>query len=639
MDDPRATADEDFPPLERELREGEAWLIRLRWAVGASLVWGSFVGLPLVEFQLPYWPLTAVGLAVLAYNVVLWQLRRRSADTARSRHGAVHLQILLDWVALAATVLLTGGITSPFSIVFVFHLIVSALLLSRWAQWLLTAAAVLLMGLAALLAGRGVLPKIAALPEPGSAPRHALDTWVALLCLFVSTTYIASTIMGRLRRQGAALERSERSLKRAYDGMLALHEIGQLVNSTLEMNEVLSLIAEHAARLLNGHASTIRLLDRTGTTLELGGAFGLSAAYVQKGAVRVENSRVDAEALAGGVIQVFEVAADPRFQYPGEAQREGLRSVVTGPMRARNRTLGVIRVYTREPRVFTEQEETLLLNLANLGAVAIENARAYGELQAVDRERVWFARTTHHQLRSPLAAVQGAIDALEYAGPLNDLQRELVGRARRRVQDAFDTIRDLLDLAAAQRLEAPAAREPVRLEAALARVIETTQERCKAKGLAFRAAFATAGRGVKATPQDLERIFANLLDNAVKYTRAGSVSFSARSQSGWLEAIVDDTGIGIAEEDQPRIYEGFFRAATAKETGEVGTGLGMSVVQSLVRRLGGTIALDSEVGRGTTFTVRLPDVAIGASPELAAAPAAAGSRPAPSRVVTIHGFE
>ena len=105
-------------------------------------------------------------------------------------------------------------------------------------------------------------------------------------------------------------------------------------------------------------------------------------------------------------------------------------------------------------RAFGEQEEHLLLNLANLGAVAIENARAYGDLQRLDDERVWFARTTHHQLRAPLAAVQGTIDALGFAGPLTATQQDLVSRARRRIQDAFDTIRDLLDLAAPQRVEA-----------------------------------------------------------------------------------------------------------------------------------------------------------------------------------------
>ena len=123
---------------------------------------------------------------------------------------------------------------------------------------------------------------------------------------------------------------------------------------------------------------------------------------------------------------MLDVAEDARFQYPEEARREGLRSMLSCPMRAKNRTLGVIRVYTGEPRDFSEQDQQLLMNLANLGAVAIQNARRYSDLQALDKERVWFARTTHHQLRAPLAAVQGALDAFPFAGPA---QRDAAGPA------------------------------------------------------------------------------------------------------------------------------------------------------------------------------------------------------------------
>ena len=249
----------------------------------------------------------------------------------------------------------------------------------------------------------------------------------------------------------------------------------------------------------------------------MAGSYGLSDAYVNKGPVDVENSVVDADALEGRVIQALDVTDDPRFQYPDEARREGLRSMLSCPMTAKNRTLGVIRVYTADVHAFSEQEEHLLLNLANLGAVAIENARSYGDLQRLDQQRVWFARTTHHQLRSPLAAVQGAIDALEFAGPFTGTQKDLVSRARRRIQDAFDTIRDLLDLAAAQRVEEASEPEPTRLADAIGRLLEGVQERCRARGLTFASDLDLAECGVRVAPADIERIFGNLLDNAVKY--------------------------------------------------------------------------------------------------------------------------
>jgi signal transduction histidine kinase len=445
---------------------------------------------------------------------------------------------------------------------------------------------------------------------PVESRGRLLELWTALAGLYLVTTYLATSITARLREKEDALSRSERSLEVSYHGMASLYEVGQLVNSTLDVNEVLDLIGRHATWLLNARAASIRLLDATGQTLTIGGSFGLSRSYLDKGPVDVENSLVDAEALRGRIVQVPEVADDPRFQYPGDARREGLRSMVTCPMRARHRTLGVIRVYTAEPHDFTEQEQQLLMNLANLGAVAIENARDYSNLRALDQERVWFARTTHHQLRSPLAAVQSAIDALAFAGPLNAAQQDLVLRARRRIQDAFDTIRDLLDLAAVQRVAPAAVEEPVSFGDALARLLESTRERCAAKGLEFVVDVPPASCRVRIAAGDLERIFGNLLDNAVKYTRCGRVALTARCASGgWLDVAVEDTGIGIEPGARARIFDAFFRSAAAKATSEMGTGLGLSIVEKLVTRLGGTIAVESEAGHGTRFVVRLPGLA------------------------------
>jgi signal transduction histidine kinase len=215
---------------------------------------------------------------------------------------------------------------------------------------------------------------------------------------------------------------------------------------------------------------------------------------------------------------------------------------------------------------------------------------------------------THHQLRSPLAAVQSAVAALSFAGALSETQQDLVARAKRRIQDAFDMIRDLLDLAAAQRIEEPASLPPVQLEESLMHVIEAVQERARAKGLELIESVDLDEGRVRAAPADLERIFSNLLDNAIKYTARGSVSIHASRCPEGLEVAVQDTGIGIAKEDLARVFVGFYRSAAAKATGEVGTGLGLSIVQTLVARLGGTLTVDSQPGKGTTFTVHLPAV-------------------------------
>jgi signal transduction histidine kinase len=598
-------------PLERELRERVAWFIGLRRLAAAAMVLGTWGATAFLDLGLSPLPLYAVGLAVAAYNLVFRALSQRPdlLATAGAYQRLVYAQIGLDWVALGFLIYLTGGIRSPVVLGFAFHLIIGAILLPRLACYLQAVLASLLVGLLLLLeiqAGWPVAPVY-------SAPLVLEDgvyRWLVISAFFAVTAFLTTSIAVPLRRKEEALFASEQALDRAYGEAEALYRVGQAVNATLELDRVLGLIAENAARLMGMKACSIRLLDGRGEHLRVGAAYGLSQAYLDKGPVETGRSGLDAEALAGNVVQVAEAAVDPRFQYPEEARREGIRAVLCAPMQAKGRSIGCIRVYSAEPHRFSKAEENLLLNLANLGSAAIENARAYAELQALSEERAWFARVTHHQLRAPLAAVQGMLDALRYAGPLSDKQGDLVERGRRRVREMLELIRDLLDLAAAQRPRPDQAAAAVPLLDSLARTLETVRDRAAHKGVLVQLDLPDPEVAVLAEAGDVDRVFANLLDNAVKYTpRGGSVTFAARRDGDRVEATVSDTGIGIVAEDQERIFGGFYRSQAAKESGEVGTGMGLSIVRQLVQRWGGELTLSSASGEGSRFTVRLPAAA------------------------------
>jgi signal transduction histidine kinase len=397
--------------------------------------------------------------------------------------------------------------------------------------------------------------------------------------------------------------------------MEALYQLGQSVHATLDFKETLELIAENGARLMGMKACFIRLFDDSGKKLYIGGSYGLSEDYINKGPVEIDKSLIDKETLAGVVVQVLEVAEDPRFQYREEAKKEGLRSVLCVPVSAGSRVLGVIRVYTDHPHHFSEREQQLLLNLANLGATAIENARSYSDLKALNEQRVWFARMTHHQLRTPLAAIRAILDALPYAGSLNAKQQDFIDRGRRRLQDSFDMIRDLLDMAAAQRPGEELEPEMVDLSEALTRAIESARERARAKGVTFNLNVLDQSVSVSGNSADINRIFSNLLDNAVKYTsEGGKVDFNLTLDGEILRADVRDTGIGIPESEQERIFEGFYRTQEAKASGEIGTGLGLSIVKRLVERWGWGLFLESQPGEGTVFSVTFPNFKTGKSP-------------------------
>jgi signal transduction histidine kinase len=594
-------------PLDKELQERLHWFTRLRWVAGIAILAGIGLGPPILGIRLPLVPLGLVALAVLSYNLILHLARHWIAATPPRALQAIFFQIGLDWAALTLTVYLTGGIVSPVSLIFGFHLIIGAILLSRRVCYFLACWASLLLGALALMpVPAGYLTSDSVLWCLAADSGIALHLWVGLTLFFLVTTYLATSITAQLRTKEDALTRSRHALDRSYQEMESLYNVGQLVNSTLDLDEVLRLIAENTTRLFGARACSLRLFDRSGKKLSIGASFGLSQAYLDKGPVETEKSSVDSEVLKGTTIQVHEVSDDDRFQYRDEARREGLRSMLSCPIRVKKRTLGVIRVYTGEPHVFTEQEQRLLLNLANLGALALQNARTFTELQALDKEREWFARTTHHQLRAPLAAAQGAIEAISFAGPLNEAQQDLVARARRRIQDSFDTVRDLLDSAAAQRFQETDALEPVPLVESLRRVLDTAREQARNKGLSFDEELDGEDCLLQAEVGDLEKIFSNLLTNAVNYTLSGRVAFGVRRVDEWIEAWVQDTGIGIEPAEHERIFNGFYRTAAAKATGVVGTGLGLSIVARLVKRIGGTIAVESAPGKGSRFLVRLP---------------------------------
>jgi hypothetical protein len=384
----KVASDHVLLPLDKELQERLHWFTRLRWVAGIAIVIGVGLGPPLLGIRLPFLPLLLVALAVLSYNLILYLNRHWITATPVRARRVVYLQIGLDWAALTLTVYLTGGIVSPVSLIYGFHLIIGAILLSRRTCYLLACCASLLLGALALMTVRvGYLTSDSVLWCLATDSSIAIHLWLGLTLFFLVTTYLSTSITTQLREKEDALIRSGQALDRSCQEMESLYDIGQLVNSTLDLDEVLKLIAENTTRLFGAKACFLRLFDRSGKKLSIGASHGLSQAYINKGPVETEKSPVDSEVLKGMTIQVLEVSEDPRFQYREEARAEGLRSMLSCPIRVKNRTLGVIRVYTGEPHVFSEQEQRLLLNLANLGALALQNAHTFGEMQALERER------------------------------------------------------------------------------------------------------------------------------------------------------------------------------------------------------------------------------------------------------------
>ncbi len=162
----------------------------------------------------------------------------------------------------------------------------------------------------------------------------------------------------------------------------SLYEVARVINSSLDPTTVLEKIAEHVTLAMEAKACSIRLLDKQGKRLLVGAAYGLTRGYLRKGAVEVEKSGIDQEALAGNKVAIRNACTDPRFQYPEKAKEEGIASVMVVPLMVEDRAIGVLRVYSATCRDFTPEETEFLTAIANLSAIAIENARLHQALKA-----------------------------------------------------------------------------------------------------------------------------------------------------------------------------------------------------------------------------------------------------------------
>jgi signal transduction histidine kinase len=209
-----------------------------------------------------------------------------------------------------------------------------------------------------------------------------------------------------------------------------------------------------------------------------------------------------------------------------------------------------------------------------------------------------------HDLRTPLTRLRGSAE-MALAGP-PDLERyrEALADCVEEADRVLVMLETLMDISEAESGAMPLAREQVALSEVAERAGDLYRDAAEAKGVALRVA-AEERAVVWADRVRLEQVVANLVDNAVKYTPAGgTVTLTVGSRNSEKLLIVQDTGIGIPAEEQPRIWERLFRGDRSRA--ERGLGLGLSLVKAIIEAHGGTVAVDSAPGRGSTFTITLP---------------------------------
>lgn len=235
---------------------------------------------------------------------------------------------------------------------------------------------------------------------------------------------------------------------------------------------------------------------------------------------------------------------------------------------------------------------------------------AYQALEKKDREKSEFTYKVTHELRAPLSAIQSLLKSIEegYAGEISEKAKELIIRSEKRTGFLLTLVKDLLDLVTGKTGK-PRAHDskPVDINEAVKRTLHLMQEKVKAKSIKLTVNTTEQPVCLNIIPDDLDIILTNLIDNAVKYTQKnGAITISTYSTDDKIMIEVSDTGIGVHKDDVNKIFDEFYRASNAKAVELDGTGLGLTIVKNLVKRHGGNIDVNSELGKGTTVTVSFP---------------------------------
>ncbi len=448
--------------------------------------------------------------------------------------------------------------------------------------------------------------------------RPFTDKQIALLKTFTDQAVIAIENV-RLFQE---LQQRTRELLRLVEELRALGEVGQAVSSTLELETVLSTIVGHAVQLSGTNGGVIYEYDEATQEFLLRASFRREKEVVealQATPVRLGEGATGRAATSRAPVQVPNILEE-REETAARARpilaRLGYRSVLAVPLLRERRMMGALTVWRKEAGSFSTEVVNLLQTFATQSALAIQNARLFREIEekskqveAANRHKSEFLANMSHELRTPLNAIIGFSEVLlqRMFGELNEKQAEYQEDILSSGRHLLSLINEILDLSKVEagRMELEVTKFDLPLAIENARTF--VRERATRHGITLEVAVDERLGEFVGDERKIKQILLNLLSNAVKFTpEGGRIELKARQADGSVEISVSDTGIGISPEDQETIFEEFRQVGADYAQKREGTGLGLTLAKKFVEIHGGRIWVESEVGKGSTFTFTLP---------------------------------
>jgi GAF domain-containing protein/anti-sigma regulatory factor (Ser/Thr protein kinase) len=443
--------------------------------------------------------------------------------------------------------------------------------------------------------------------------RPFTDKQIALVTSFASQAVIAienTRLLNELRQRTDELGRSVGELR-------ALGEVSQAVNSTLDLKTVLSTIVAKAVQLCGTEAGAIYVYDDVQREFHLRATYGMDQELIDALTHRrigLDETNVAAALAQREPVQIADLE-QARSAVNEIIMRAGFRALLVAPLVRGEEIVGMLVVRRRTPGAFPQNTVDLVKTFAAQSVLAIQNARLFHEiedkgrqLEVASKHKSQFLANMSHELRTPLNAILGYTELIldNIYGEAPEKMRSVLERVQTNGKHLLGLINDVLDLS---KIEAGQLTLSLS-EYSLAELVQSVY--VAVEPLASRKSLALTTNVAKGLPvghgdeRRLAQVLLNLVGNAIKFTDTGEVAIEASCADGSFSLAVRDSGPGIAAADQAKIFEEFQQVDDTSTRTKGGTGLGLAISKRIVEMHGGRILVDSELGKGSTFTIRLP---------------------------------
>jgi GAF domain-containing protein len=406
-------------------------------------------------------------------------------------------------------------------------------------------------------------------------------------------------------------------LGRSVEELKMLNDVAQAVSSTLDLRTVLSTVLTASLGVTWANAGAVFRYSRAERVFRLVEAVGWEetlVSSVRQLSVAEADSAMGEAAASRMPVQLANLSQRPT-PLRDLILAAGFRSALIVPLVGADRILGAIILMRQEAGEFPAETVRLMQTLASQSMLAIQNARMFREiadkseqLALASQHKSQFLANMSHELRTPLNAILGYAELLVDGiyGVLPGKAQGVLERVQNNGKHLLALINDVLDLAKIEAGQLTLTLEDYSLPEVVKSVVTATEPLATSKGLKFTAIVPDGMPMAHGDARRVSQVLLNLVGNAIKFTDAGEVAIGATVEKGQFVLTVRDTGPGIADADQERIFGEFQQIDNTNTRKKGGTGLGLAISKRMVEMQGGTISVDSVLGQGSTFRVVLP---------------------------------